>query len=226
MNITHDTTFPPQLANYIQELENQPFEAPLNNIYASELDGCIRKSWYRRQYNRPPSKETAIYLRNGTWRHEAFQQAYTTKEQRYSIPFRIGACIVGRADAINDKGELLEFKNVKNPYFLKKNQEPHEWDRNRILFYMWLGGYTTGHLYYFHGEIDKPEHFTFTITDEDIPSMLDLEKRYKELALALHEALLLDSPPQPLNKRDFDCNYCEYRDECVKQNNMGEDTKA
>jgi len=223
MNITKDKYPPPQLVEYIMELETKPFEPPNNNIYASELDGCIRKSWYRRKYQKPPSKKTAMYLRNGTWQHENFQQAYTTKEQRFTLPVKIGCTIVARADAINKDGELLEFKNVKNPYFINKKDEPNEWDKNRVLFYMWLGGYTVGHIYYFHAGPQEPNHYTITLDDnnENNIIMQQLEKRYKELALELHNGINHDAPPYPSNKRSFDCEFCDYQKECIKQNNRG-----
>lgn len=88
---------------------------------------------------------------------------------------------------------------------------------------VWLGGYTTGHLYYFHAGVEA-QHFKFEIenNETDTQMLQDLENKYKNMARHLHTALIGDYPPQPLNKRGFDCNYCEFKEECIAHNNRGE----
>ena len=130
--------------------------------------------------------------------------------------------IHGRVDILaqhnNEQLVAHEVKSTKSTYYIKKEGQPKEDHVAQLQFYL-------NALAIDHGQVDyldktallegrDPIDLSFSVT-RDKQAMLDILRLAKEIARSVQNATLPPANPDAWNRKV--CDYCSYRDLCVKE---------
>lgn len=195
------------------------------SFYASSLGSCKRKQIYKRK-NTPetnPADDRGLKVFSvgnsfHSWLTDIIERSGATLKTEVEV-ISEEFNLKGRVDAIIEKdGKTLiyEIKSINSMGFsyLKKPKEEHIM---QLISYLWLTENYEGRIIYLSKDDARVLEFPVYLTDELLDKVKDelkiLNHFYKNNALP--SRLPLDSK----NKKNWQCNYCSYRDICQKGRN-------
>lgn len=200
--------------------ENKPKQ--IGRYYPSEIGGCLRKTWFSYKKPKKVKAELLRIFEAGNLLHEFISEVIKSEKNpevellKQEMPIKIQESefiISGRVDnlvlvKIDNQKVLVEVKSTK---FLK--DYPNEENVMQLQFYMHATGIHHGILLYIQKDNLQTRWFEIPYDKKQAEEII---KRFK----LLDKCLKFDEiPPAEAKfdpKRDWMCDYCDYREECEK----------
>lgn len=213
---------PLPIREHITQTVGADYPVRPGSYHVTELLYCMRKSWLRRVH--PEERKEDLGRDYNLYRGRLFDKAWTPLFRRHQIrvTHRIpgGPVIVGNWDFIYD-GAVWDLKTIKNMFFIKKSNEPHEADVRQVQFYTWMENMTQARLAY----VDLGDALVFPVESSEealVENLRHLESR----ALTLHNLLEAKRPPDPEGlSNTWECGYCEMKPHCDVIEGIADPTK-
>ena len=185
-------------------------EQRLDVVYATELVGCLRRSWYRRKLGYRLTKEMiggrAVHTELLEKVAEGLPVAYAEAEKRVARVMSIGDVdiwLVGRVDLFIAEGSLRTFVEFKTSDWIF---DEHIEQANIYAVMLNIDKFYI--CYMPRSDEVKCREFTRTWTEKDV------EDRVRKFV----ESLTGKEPPQ--KEEDYWCYYCEFRAMCKKNKTL------
>ena len=199
---------PERIKQHILDTVRREFTPPDDRIWVTEVLYCLRKAWFRRKMSKPIDLHSAWHLYRGIIFHNIWEGLYEDTEKKIEIPiWDTGAVLVAKYDFI-DNDTIYDLKWVADSYekFLVERgaSKAH---KDQVQIYLHAKGMKKGALIYLMSKSVKI--FEFELEDD-----FDINEFLKR-ALVLWDALRENNPP-PRTPNEYECQYCEYKDECIK----------
>jgi CRISPR/Cas system-associated exonuclease Cas4 (RecB family) len=193
---------------------SQTYERPY--ISCSELYNCLRQSYYTRSRYQiditSQFKFSYLYLiqKIGDVIHDIFQKLYNFSEVEKTVvseKFKVK----GRVDAIKGSN-LYEIKSI-DPKKYKGTFIKEHWFQGLIYAYILIDeyGYTIDKITIIYVLRDLK-----TVRAFDLDVDLKLAEKFLQRAPVLLTALAANVPPDPIGATKESCQWCPYKDYCVK----------
>jgi CRISPR/Cas system-associated exonuclease Cas4 (RecB family) len=197
----------------------------IGRYYPSEIGSCIRKVWYTYNYPMEVRPELRRVFELGDILHDFIVEVLKSEktatdielleaEMPFKLPFN-DFVISGRIDDLlllkaGGKKVLVEVKSCKNVRMIKSPMPHH---KIQLQFYMYATQVHDGVLLY----VDKSTLQTRSFSVMFSPKQA---KRILNKFRALHKHLTNGGLPAAEAKKQKEtkwmCNYCEYREKCIK----------
>jgi len=185
-------------------------EQRLDVVYATELVGCLRRSWYRRKLGYRLTKEMiggrAVHAELLERVAEELPVAHAEAEKRITRVVSTGDAdiwLVGRVDLFIADGDLRTFVEFKTSDWIL---DEHIEQANIYAVMLNIDRFYI--CYMPKSDEVKCKEFARTWTERDV------EERVRKFV----ESLTKKEPPQ--KEEDVWCFYCEYRAECKKNKKL------
>lgn len=174
--------------------------APTNVVYPTELNQCLRKSWYERAVAEPPPPERLVLFLLGEKLHDVAEEYFPigTGEKIFEKTVE-GVVIRGRLDR-ELPSCLVEFKSTTN---IPESPRPYHVDQAQL--YMWLTEKDLAFIVYVSKNTGEVKAFQVQRDEKRIEELL---KRAVDYSGHLKTGV----PPQP--EPGFLCKYCDYAQLC------------
>ncbi len=200
--------------------ENKPKQ--IGRYYPSEIGSCIRKIWFSYKKPKELKAELLRIFEAGNMLHEFIAEVIKSEKnpevellkQEMPIKLRESEFIIsGRIDnlvlvKINNQEVLVEVKSTK---FLK--DYPNEENAMQLQFYMHATGIHRGILLYIQKDNLQTKWFEIPYNEQQVEEIL---KRFRLLDKCLKLNELPPAEARSDEKKEWMCNYCDYREECEK----------
>jgi len=207
-----------------KHLEREFYPKKIGRYYPSEIGSCIRKVWYSYKHPLEVRPDLIKIFHLGSIIHDFIVEVLESEKTpevellETEVPFRMKVddfIISGRVDDLilvkkDNKKILIEVKSSKDISYVK-DAKPN--NVIQLQFYMYATGVNDGILLY----VDKR-----TLETKSFEIKMDPEMGQKiiERFRNLHNCLVENRLPEPEAKQktsmNWMCDYCEYRDKCIK----------
>ena len=199
---------PERIKQHILDTVRREFTPPDDRIWVTEILYCLRKAWFRRKMPKPIDLHSAWHLYRGIVFHDIWEGLYDDEDKKIEIPiWDTGAVLVAKYDFI-EGDTIYDLKWVADAYekFLAERgaSEAH---KKQVQIYLYAKKMKKGALIYLMSKGIKI--FEFELEDD-----FDINEFLKR-ALILWDALRENNPP-PKTPGEYECRYCEYKDECIR----------
>ncbi|MCS7105318.1 MAG: PD-(D/E)XK nuclease family protein [Thermofilaceae archaeon] len=174
--------------------------APVNVVYPTELNQCLRKSWYERMVAEPPQPERLVLFLLGEKLHDVAGEYFPLGSGEKSFEKTVEGVIVrGRLDRELESC-IVEFKSVTS---IPEKPRPYHVDQAQI--YMWLTDKEQAFVVYVSKSTGEVKAFKVERDEARIQELLR-----KAVEYSIHLQRGFPPPPEP----GWLCKYCEYAHLC------------
>ncbi|MEK6860610.1 MAG: Dna2/Cas4 domain-containing protein [Nanoarchaeota archaeon] len=197
----------------------------IGRYYPSEAGNCLRKGWYSYKIPRVMPKETIKVFKVGMMLHDFITEVLSSgvsediKLVSTELPFKLeidGVIVSGRIDDIvhakvDNKDILVEVKSTAD---IRYAYEPKESHVMQLQLYMYAFKIFDGVVLYVDKRNLQSKSFDVKYEEKIVELVLN---RIKNLHRFLVENKVPDPEGRMFKEMNWQCNNCQYREECYKE---------
>jgi len=234
------TSFSQILSAYVDEKEASRPMYGIGKFYPSSVGKCKRAIVY--QMLGYPKKGVGIksylILENGTYTHERLEKMFKDagiliaselplKDAELKISGRLDLIVHNvfeheeddKMITLKDKGKVIyrgspsdavivELKSISDSGFNRLNGKPKDEHRDQVMLYLHLTGIRLGAVFYENKNTQELAEFLVPYDEQEAKRVIDKIRFCGEC----YDKQQL--PEKEFEKHDFDCLYCDYRENC------------
>ena len=207
-----------------KHLKREKRPKTIGRYYPSEIGGCIRKVWYSYKHPVDLKPEVSKIFQLGNILHDFVVEVLESERNsevellKSEFPLKIqgnGFLVSGRVDDLilvkeSGKSLLVEVKSTKSTDYVKEASSQH---LMQLQLYMHATGIRNGIVLY----IDKTNLHTKSFSEDySEEKAKDIMERFEQLHQLLSNNLLPTAEAKSKEDKSWLCNYCEYAEQCGK----------
>jgi len=186
------------------------------SFYVSDAGKCPRALWFA--FKKFPKKEkdprVIRILENGDYTHMRIMSSLFSMGLVKAVELSLeNELIKGRCDGvivINNEPYVLEIKSI-NSFAFKKLESPKAEHLKQLMLYLHYFKINKGIFLYENKDSQELKEFVVNYNPDIAESVI---KEFRILKHMIENDIL---PPIPLRIEEWECRFCDYREECFKR---------